>query len=1286
MAQGTRIDNDLVIDGNLDLTGLLSLGESLTTGTDRTIQAIGTEADIHINLLSKGLGLLKTRADYDLDIASDEDIINYRYAKEHLAGVLTSSLLQAPTVTEDMYSVVWDETNGEYSLVDLGGGTNAVNGLYRDVNDIKLGGPLIEITEITGAFPLSFGTTGDKITEFKVYASDLLNISGIGTTQLLTSGTNTISLIGGSVSSSFVINDDGAPFVVDLQAGAAKRGLRAGADYSAMAQATDYIQKGYVDTHLVAKTISSVLGTPTVTQHGYSITWDNTNTRFTLNPLLGVATFLNLTDTPSTYVGQATKVVRVNAGETGLEFTTGSGGVTNFTDLGDVPSVYTGEGLKFVRVKATEDGLEFSTVSVSSGHTIQNSGTPLTTRTNLNFAGALQAIDNSGADSSDISIITNSISDSLIRQSVGLSIIGRSANTTGNVADITGSANQLLRVSGTTLGFGTIGDAYISDLAWSKITSTPTTLAGYGITDAVTNSLAGLSVLGRASNSSGTMAAITGTDGQLLRVTGTTLSFGNDDLNALTFKANQGIDVTATGGSDVLNIGTTNANVINYGNSSTTHNFLGVAIYELQVNSYVTDKLITLNAGGAVASGTGTGFEIEENAIITGYLKTNGTRDGYSFKTPAISGVADISLASLTGNHTYIIPDAAGTFAVSASGNIALSAVGNITFTGDLPFSNLTQGSAHSVLGVTGNATADVASIQSGAAYNVMVANSTNTGVSFSTIDLSQAGAVGSSILGIANGGSGTSTIFTLGSVVFAGASGVYSQNNASFFWDDSNTILYVGSNSGAFTNSRIDVGGSVNAYLQNNIMNASSGTSASSDWIATADTGTDSTNYVDIGINSSTYSDAAYTIGGALSSYVYANGGTLTIGTQSAQALIFFTGGTLAANERFRFSSTGVITATQNIGGSSYTGTWTATANNQSHYNFIGTLTARATNADKLYGYRFTSALTSAASSQNLIAVDISPTLTDANSGTVVALNVTGSMTINDSTMATISNAIERTDTTLYIKGTSTGATKHSLYIVVGSTPRLDFNGDGYMIFAGATGAPQIFATNNVPAGIIDRQGGVSGVGLAIDGSGGAASTTTTALTVGYRSIITSTATITRKGLGITSNFAPTSGAAAFVGLEIYPIYNQTSSASGAMTGLRYNPTLTGVLGAHYAIITGSGLHGFGTLTPTYQVHITGTAANQNLFLVEEDGGTNILEIIEAGGANKIGFFAAAPVVQQAGLTTITHTAPGTPDYAFQDLINVAGYGFATKDEGNTLLSVVKAMHDAMKNYGLLT
>lgn len=53
-----------------------------------------------------------------------------------------------------------------------------------------------------------------------------------------------------------------------------------------------------------------------------------------------------------------------------------------------------------------------------------------------------------------------------------------------------------------------------------------------------------------------------------------------------------------------------------------------------------------------------------------------------------------------------------------------------------------------------------------------------------------------SGTLAVGNGGTGTATAFTAGSVVFAGASGVYSQNNGQFFWDGVNSRLGIGTTS----------------------------------------------------------------------------------------------------------------------------------------------------------------------------------------------------------------------------------------------------------------------------------------------------------------------------------------------------------------------------------------------------------------------------------------------------------------------------------------------------------
>lgn len=65
------------------------------------------------------------------------------------------------------------------------------------------------------------------------------------------------------------------------------------------------------------------------------------------------------------------------------------------------------------------------------------------------------------------------------------------------------------------------------------------------------------------------------------------------------------------------------------------------------------------------------------------------------------------------------------------------------------------------------------------------------------------------------------------------------------------------------------------------------------------------------------------------------------------------------------------------------------------------------------------------------------------------------------------------------------------------------------------------------------------------------------------------------------------------------------------------------------------------------------------------------------AGFEKNVGFYGTDPVSQgaalTASLTTITHTEPGTPDYAIQNLTNVSPYGFVTQDEGNSVLKVIK-------------
>lgn len=133
---------------------------------------------------------------------------------------------------------------------------------------------------------------------------------------------------------------------------------------------------------------------------------------------------------------------------------------------------------------------------------------------------------------------------------------------------------------------------------------------------------------------------------------------------------------------------------------------------------------------------------------------------------------------------------------------------------------------------------------------------------------------------------------------------------------------------------------GSINSYLQLNIQNQSNGTSASSDVVATADNGSETTNYIDMGINSSTNTSGV--MGGANDGYIYNIGQNLLLGTGTAsKSLVFMTGGTSqSTNERMRIDGNGLVgigtnapTSTLQVAGSqalaitTKTATYTATA-----------------------------------------------------------------------------------------------------------------------------------------------------------------------------------------------------------------------------------------------------------------------------------------------------------------------------------------------------------------------
>lgn len=144
--------------------------------------------------------------------------------------------------------------------------------------------------------------------------------------------------------------------------------------------------------------------------------------------------------------------------------------------------------------------------------------------------------------------------------------------------------------------------------------------------------------------------------------------------------------------------------------------------------------------------------------------------------------------------------------------------------------------------------------------------------------------------------------------------------------------------------NAIIEIDSSANSYQQVVIQNANSGISASGDLVLTSDNGNDSFGYVDLGINSSLYTNSSYTISGYMDGYLYSSNSNLVIGTASANAVIFHSNGTLAANERMRIVANGNI----GIGNTTPASTLSVTGN---VYVSSNTLTLGSSNIGTLAG-----------------------------------------------------------------------------------------------------------------------------------------------------------------------------------------------------------------------------------------------------------------------------------------------------------------------------------------------
>ncbi len=380
----------------------------------------------------------------------------------------------------------------------------------------------------------------------------------------------------------------------------------------------------------------------------------------------------------------------------------------------------------------------------------------LTQNANAGAAGTVTTAVGSGlfgggavADGISIGIAVNGVTNAMIRQSAGYSVIGRFAGTAGDVADITATAdNRVLARIGGVLAFwdaalvpGAIADGNYGDVTVSG-SGTVITINANVVSNVKFRQSTALTVVGRSAATTGNVADIAGTASQFLGV--------NAAGTVLGFQTMAG-DATLSG--PTLTLATVNANTGTWGSATQA-------------------PVITLDGKGRATAAS--------NVTIT----------------PAASSITG-GAALTKADDTNVTLTLGGTPATALLKATSITA----GWTGRLAYARFVAATQKSLVGATAAGDFGEITLGTGVAITGGVLSATGTGGTVTTVSVVTANGVSGSV---ANPTTTPAVTLTLGAITpsSVAASGTVTGSNLSGTNTGDQTITLTGDVSGSGTGS----------------------------------------------------------------------------------------------------------------------------------------------------------------------------------------------------------------------------------------------------------------------------------------------------------------------------------------------------------------------------------------------------------------------------------------------------------------------------------------------------